>query len=113
MTRTELRKAERRPFDRRPNGLLFLKTASTTYPIHEIKDISSSGISVHLGASLSAPSQVVIEYVAAELKIQVNGTVAWCVPRQGVADPASDADGYTLGIELLSPMLLLAMFEER
>jgi len=113
MTRTELRKTERRPFDRRPNGQLFLKTASTTYPIHEIKDISSSGISVHLGMCLSSPSQVAIEYVAAEIKMQVNGTVAWCVPRQDVAGPVSGAGGYTVGIELLSPMLLLAMFEER
>jgi hypothetical protein len=113
MSQIELRKEERRPFVRRPNGLLLLKTFSATYPINEIRDISNSGISVHLEESIAAPSEVTIEYVAGEIKVQVKGMVAWCMPRPAPADQSADAGGFTLGIELLSPMLLLAICEER
>jgi hypothetical protein len=110
MSQTERRKDERLPFRRPSEGALLLKTSNAVFPIHEIKDISNSGISIHIEHDIGIASKVVIEYATAKMKIEVNGAVAWCVPIQRPTNQPSDKPGFSLGIELLSPMLFFAMW---
>lgn len=89
-----------------------LKTASGDQSVHEVKNISRSGISVHIEHGVPAATRVAVEYADTAIRLQVNGTVAWCQQRQATAPAHSDSGGYDLGIELASPMLFRAIYEQ-
>jgi hypothetical protein len=106
MTIIEQRKQQRYPLVRQPAGEFLLQTPAATYPIDVINDISSSGIQIYLDTSLSTLLQVTVEYVEPSLKVEVNGIVIWCAAR---ADSADSPGRFVIGIQLLSPVLLMAM----
>jgi hypothetical protein len=109
MTIIEQRKHQRYPLVRQPVGEFRLQTPTATYPIEVINDISSSGMRIYLDINLTARLQVAVEYIEPSLKLEVNGMVAWCAARMRRKD-ASDSPGrFVIGIQLLSPMLLMAM----
>jgi hypothetical protein len=109
MTIIEQRKHQRYPLVRQPVGEFRLQTPTATYPIEVINDISSSGMRIYLDINLAARLQVAVEYIEPSLKLEVNGIVAWCAARMRRKD-ASDSPGrFVIGIQLLSPMLLMAM----
>jgi hypothetical protein len=110
--RVELRKEQRHEPIRRPRGAVTLKTASGDQSVHEVKNISRSGISVHVEHAVAAAAKVAVEYADPAIRLQVNGTVAWCLQRQASAPAHSASGGYDLGIELASPMLFRAIYEE-
>jgi len=112
MIRVELRREERRQPVRRPKGTVTLKTSLGDHSVDDIRNISKSGISVHIEQMIPSHSPVSIEYVDEGFRLQVKGTVAWCVPRHASAPEHSDSGGYVLGIELLSPMLFRAIYDE-
>jgi hypothetical protein len=112
MTRIEQRKHNRHPILSQPVGQFSLRTAEATYPIKVVKDISSSGIRVYLDRSLAVSVPVAVEYVEPGLKLEVSGTVAWCAARAGAADSVDAAGNFVIGVELLSPMLLLAALRD-
>jgi hypothetical protein len=112
MTRIEQRKHNRHPILSQPVGQFSLRTAEATHAIKLVKDISSSGIRVYLDRSLAVSMPVAIEYVEPGLRLEVSGTVAWCAPRPGEADAEDAAGSFVIGIELLSPMLLLAALRD-
>jgi len=85
-----------------------LRTPTATYPIKVINDISSSGIRIYLDTSLTPLLQVAVEYVEPSLRVEVNGIVAWCAVRARGMDVDSPGR-YVIGIQLLSPTLLMAM----
>ena len=109
MTIVEQRKHRRYPLLHQPAGEFRLQTPTATYPINVINDISSSGIRIYLDRSLSPRLQVAIEYVEPSLKLEVNGMVAWCATRVRGTDEGDIRGRFIIGIQLLSPMLLMAM----
>jgi hypothetical protein len=112
MTIIEQRKHRRFPVLQQPAGDVLLRTATAAYPVNVIKDISSSGIRVYLHQALPVSSQLILEYVEPNLKLEVNGTVAWCATRR-IAPAVADAAGnFVIGIELFSPVLLLAVMKQ-
>lgn len=86
-----------------------MQTPTATYPIKVINDISSSGIQIYLDTSLTTLLQVAVEYVEPSLKVEVNGIVAWCDAQVHGVDDGDSPGGFVIGIQLLSPMLLMAM----
>lgn len=86
-----------------------MQTPTATYPIKVINDISSSGIQIYLDTSLTTLLQVAVEYVEPSLKVEVNGFVVWCDAQVHGADDPDSPGGFVIGIQLLSPMLLMAM----
>ena len=88
-----------------------MQTPTGKYPIEVINDISSSGIQIYLDVSLTALLQVAVEYVEPSLKVEVNGIVAWCAARVHGTDDVESPGRFIIGIQLLSPMLLMAMSE--
>jgi len=109
MTIIEQRRHHRYPLVRQPVGEFLLKTPTATYPIQVINDISSSGIQIYLDTSLTTLLQVAVEYVEPSLKVEVNGIVAWCDARVHGMDDGDSPGRFVIGIQLLSPMLLMAM----
>jgi hypothetical protein len=109
MTIIEQRKHPRYPLVRQPVGEFRLQTPTATYPIEVINDISSSGIRIYLDIKLTERLQVAVEYIEPSLKLEVNGTVAWCAPRMRRVDDDDSPGRFVIGIQLLSPMLLMAM----
>jgi hypothetical protein len=106
MTIIEQRRQQRYPLVRQPAGEFILQTPTATYPIDVINDISSAGIQIYLDTSLSTLLQVTVEYVEPSLKVEVNGIVIWCAAR---SDSADSTGRFVIGIQLLSPVLLMAM----
>ena len=108
MTIIEQRRHPRFALVRQPVGEFLLQTPTATYPIKVINDISSSGIQIYLDTNLTPLLQVAVEYVEPSLRVEVNGLVAWCAAR--AHGMALDSLGrFVIGIQLLSPMLLMAM----
>jgi hypothetical protein len=109
MTVIEQRRQERYPLVRQPVGEFRLRTPEATYPIKVIKDISNSGIRIYLDRSLDSPLQVAVEYAEQNLKLEVSGMVAWSATREAGTDPGDGAGSFVIGIQLLSPLLLMAV----
>jgi PilZ domain len=109
MTVVEQRKHRRYPLLHQPVGEFQLRTSTATYPIKVINDISSSGIRFYLDTSLTPRMPVAIEYAEPSLKLEVNGMVAWCATRVHGTDDGDLRGRFIIGVQLLSPMLLMAM----
>lgn len=112
MTLSEQRKLDRYPLTRQPEGKVFLRTANTRHQITEIRDISRYGISFYLDHSMEVSAQVSVEYTDTKVKLEVYGRVAWCAERPNESTHARSKPEYVLGIELMSPMVLLTMFQK-
>jgi len=106
MTVTEQRKLQRYPLEHRlHDSTVMLRIGHTHYAIRHIRDISDSGISFYLDEDLTVSSKVTIEYADPKVSIDVYGRVAWCAKR-------TDGEGYAMGVELLSPLMLYAMLRK-
>ena len=108
MTIVEQRTHTRYALLRQPVGEFRLHTPTAAYPIKVINDISGSGMRVYLETSLASRLRVAVEYLEPSLKLEVNGIVAWCATRLRPTDE-DDRGRFIIGIQLLSPMLLMAM----
>ena len=109
MTKIEQRRHQRHPLARQPVGEFLLQTPTAMYPIKVINDISSSGIRIYLDTSLTTLLPVVVEYIEPSLKVEVNGIVVWCAARVHGMDDGESPGRFVIGIQLLSPVLLMAM----
>jgi PilZ domain len=109
MTVVEQRKHQRYPLVRQAAGEFRLLTPVGTYAIDVIKDISSSGIRVYLNTYLAERLAVSVEYVESTLKLELNGTVAWCAAQEEETGASETFGRYVVGVELFSPVLLMAM----
>jgi PilZ domain len=109
MTIIEQRRHQRHPLVRQPVGEFLLQTPTGMYPIKVINDISSSGIRIYLDTSLTTLLPVAVQYVEPSLKVEVNGIVAWCAARVHRMEDGESPGRFVIGIQLLSPMLLMAM----
>jgi hypothetical protein len=109
MTVVEQRKHHRYPLVRQAAGEFRLLTPTAAYPIDVIKDISSSGIRVYLDTCLAERLPISVEYVEPTLKLELNGMVAWCTAQEEGTDTIETFGRYVVGVQLFSPVLLMAM----
>ena len=107
MLETEKRRQERRVLARQPVGEISLHVGETRYPVSGINNISDSGISIFLDQEIVVPLGVSIEYAHPSMKLEVYGNATWCAARENDGTPAQG--GFILGVELLSPMLLVSL----
>jgi len=112
MTGIEKRKNERYPLNRQLDGRLFLRTGPVRHLVKNIRDISSSGISVTLEHDYSKMTDVKVEYLSESGKIEVFGKVVWCAPDTSESNNHGEMNLYILGIELLSSMLLVSVLQQ-
>jgi hypothetical protein len=109
MTIVEHRKHQRYPLAQRAPGEFRLLTPTETFPIEVIKDISNSGIRVYLNTPLAERLRIALEYVEPTLKLELNGMVAWCTAHEDDGGVVETCGRYVVGIQLFSPVLLMAM----
>ncbi len=111
MTRIEQRRPDRYPLERQPDGKLNLRTPDARHAIAEIRDISDFGISFYLEHSVDESAKVAIEYADPKMKLEVYGRVAWCAARPVAEGEGPAANGFVLGVELITPMMLFAVLQ--
>jgi hypothetical protein len=96
-----------------PRGDLMLHHSGESAVIESVRDISNSGMSLSTNTKVPVSARVSVRYCGAQLNIEVYGRVAWCNETQ-LVDPQSKHPGkYLMGVELLSPMMLLAALPKR
>lgn len=109
----EKRRQERFVLAHQPAGEIFLHTGEIRHPVSGIHDISDAGASVFLEQSIAVPQRVSIEFADAGMKLEVYGNATWCAAREGESGEIPGPEGYILGIELLSPLLLLSLLPKK
>lgn len=92
-----------------PRGSLSVSLHGQHIAIERLRDISNSGISFSLGKSIAVSERIAIAYVDPKVKLEVFGRVAWCSQTHGNPEHPSAEPHYLMGVELLSPMMLLAV----
>lgn len=92
-----------------PPDALTLISDGQHFKLDSLKDISESGIRCEISQMLPVSAKVAIQYTDAKVQIAVHGRVAWSRPTQG---GESSSDMYLMGVELLSPMILLAVLPD-
>ena len=89
-----------------PPGRLSVLTPHARVAAHWVRDISRTGISLELERPIGAETPVSVEYVAGDIKLCVNGRLAWSHPGDSRTEGMPSA-AHVVGIELFSPGLLL------
>lgn len=107
MITTEQRKQRRYSPERQPNGEFFLRSGGVRHRIKSVHDVSNEGMSFLLENDLAVAADVVIEHSGPGVKLEVHGTVVWCRPAEALPERGAAAAGFAMGVELLSPLLLL------
>jgi hypothetical protein len=96
-----------------PRGDLMLKHGGQSAVIESVRDISNSGMSLSTNTKVAVSERVAVQYSGAQVNVEVYGRVAWC-NENPAPDPQSKHTGkYLMGVELLSPMMLLAALPKR
>lgn len=111
MERTEKRRQSRYRLAHQPYHPVYVIRGEERLRATSVNDVSDSGISLCLDAALPVTTPVAIEMRADGLTLDVNGVVAWCRGHRP-SDAEGTAEGYVLGIELFSPMMLLSAFRD-
>lgn len=109
MTIVEQRKHERHWLERQPDGEFRLQALGQIHDIPTVKNISRSGIQIHLHTAVPLNTHVAVEYSEPSLKLEVNGLVVWCTTSAHDPDSIHSGATFEIGIQLLSPVLLMAM----
>lgn len=81
--------------------------------IESVRDISNSGISLSINEKLAVSERVSVCYTGSSVNLEVYGRVAWCNETQRVAPQSGHPGQYMMGVELLSPMMLMAVLPKR
>jgi hypothetical protein len=92
---------------KKPKGALLLHVRNQCLPIHSIRDISQTGISLFLDYPVAKGDQVAIEYKDGENEIKVSGMVVW----QSAPAGTTANSLYLLGINMFSPSTLLSFLQ--
>ncbi len=112
MTKTEQRRQIRYPLRRQPAGTLRLFSRGLVLQALAVKDVSVGGVGLYLERALPPGSPVALEY-AGQVSVKVQGIVAWCRARGAEdADIPPAVEAHVVGVELLSPAVLLTAFQE-
>ena len=75
----------------------------------QVRDVSSSGMSLVADLQLPVPTKVTIEYLAPGVRVEVFGSVGWCQPVDKIAPCTPHSSGFVLGVELFAPSVLAAV----
>lgn len=81
--------------------------------IKRLRDISESGLSFYIDQPLTISQSISVEYVTTSAKVEVFGRVAWCSEIEADSDLRVAPPHFLVGVELMSPMLLLALLPKK
>jgi hypothetical protein len=95
-----------------PRDALTLIAGGREFKLVGLRDISESGIRCELSHSFPVSASVAIQYKDSKVQVAVHGRVAWCKKSQGTSQTGSTEDTFMMGVELFSPMMLLAVLPQ-
>ncbi len=70
-----------------------------TYPILDVKDVSISGVGIAFAHKVEANTNIRLNFNAADLKLAINGRVAWCIENRDPLHDVPATDAFKMGIE--------------
>lgn len=113
-TNIDQRKQDRRELEQDPAGELDLRCGEERFRIQAINDVSNSGISIFANQPIAVPGKVTVEYAEASASFEVYGTVVWCTQADTMPSLRDKTirGRYLMGIELLSPLLLINLLQK-
>lgn len=89
-------------------GSMILHHNGQSTVVESVRDISNSGMSLSLNEAVAPSTRISVYYSGAQTHVEVFGRVAWC-NETSLVEPGSRHPGkYLMGVELLSPTMLLA-----
>jgi hypothetical protein len=112
MHHTEKRLATRIAVPQLPPNVLTLIADGREFKLDGLRDISESGIRCELSQSFPVSASVAIQYKDSNVQLAVHGRVAWCKKSSNAEQTGRTEDTYMMGVELLSPMILLAVMPQ-
>ncbi len=105
---TELRQAKRTVLSTQPKGEFYLYNHDETYSVDCVQNISAEGISIQLKNFVDISTEVEIQYKHKDINLRVNGTVVWSRKTNEPAATEVTEQSYDIGINLISPHLLIS-----
>jgi hypothetical protein len=112
MHHTEKRLVTRIAVPQLPPNVLTLIADGREFKLDGLRDISESGIRCELSQSFPVSASVAIQYKDSKVQLAVHGRVAWCKKSSNAERVGQTEDTYMMGVELLSPMILLAVMPQ-
>jgi hypothetical protein len=97
------------------NGRLavVLRAPCGRYPVHEIGNMSDSGVRFCVRQPLEVSTRVAIEYSDSDTRIEMYGRVASCQAESKNTGSLAALDSYVLNIQMLSPSVLYALLTRK
>lgn len=92
-----------------PPDTLTLIANGREFKLDGLRDLSESGLRCELSHDLPVSASVAIQYKDSKVQLAVHGRVAWCKKTQNTEQNEGSPDMFMIGVELLSPMILLAV----
>jgi hypothetical protein len=105
----EKRLVPREPISNVPKESIQLVVNGKNLGVEKLRDISGQGISLELDRELPVSQSVSLRYSDKHANVEVHGRVAWCKPNAGTEAALTPPSTFILGLELMSPMMLLAV----
>jgi hypothetical protein len=112
MHHTEKRLVTRIAVPQLPPNVLTLIADGREFKLDGLRDISESGIRCELSQSFPVSASVAIQYKDSNVQLAVHGRVAWCKKSSNAEQTGRTEESYMMGVELLSPMILLAVMPQ-
>lgn len=98
----DLRSEERRSFDEQPAGEFSIRIADRRIAVLALQDVSSTGLRADVASPLGVSTTILLCYRRADIYLELNAITCWESP---IA--AHPGEARTVGIELLSPTILI------
>ena len=107
MDTKEQRSETRLAITQKPKGMLFLHVRGECLPVHSIRDISQTGVSLIFDYDINKGDHVAVEYKDRNNEVKVSGIVAW----KNQSDIMKSQGKLLLGISMFSPNTLLSFMQ--
>lgn len=99
MSEHERRQHERRAIASDIDGEFQITIEGKTYPVLNIKDLSISGIGLTFVKKVAANTSIRLSFNAEDLKLAINGRVAWCTENREPPPDSPVTEAFNIGIE--------------
>ncbi len=103
----EQRREPRFLLTHKPKGMLFLHVHGECLPVHSIRDISQTGVSLLFDYEVNQGDHVDLEYKDRGKEVKVSGIVAW----QSQPGSQTSEAKHLLGVSMFNPNMLLSFMQ--
>lgn len=103
---SEQRKERRTSVNPQLKGKLQVLQGDHCHSVLAVKDTSSSGFQLEIGAQVDIGENILVRYHDEKIDMKLNGIVVWNSMASGGAGKVAKPNAYLIGIKLASPSML-------